>query len=1845
MATPAVGYAAPAAKAPLEPFSFERRAPHENDVAIKIAYCQPFQTRHRLLFSSSFPYSVFASLRMSLEDPTVELILREEWRKEGITVRQIGTMLVTWKVLAEDQVATFLGRVDVHGARAEGWKFWRGHVINKFLKFVGSEYAVRCFPDRDTSHVTNVVRLFIQEETLLGKVVELLPNVMGSPLMTPQTATAVFRTTLFLLILYANSLRPAVIFVLHIFRDIRLTHECFATKVPQLLNFFRPGQSWQGTTTEDRLEVIFHELQVRGYEVEMSIRTHVTAGPSDDVRVQFHDITRNTRAISFVRVVWQRPDKTFFEREVTPSELYGLIIEECVLYRENFVNNVRVGAKRATKELNGAQLHTLSNLIKKILRLKNKDVLRRDAAYNEILQSEGWIPLSILKRYVEDDLAAHQQTLPAWMENVEEDFFLSHDNYRRFELGICEVNGSQYNKRRCARALYGHDLDPSQRSLDIISSLPRVSLTDLSEVPQFGWIAVDKSAWMRLKSIEPGLALFDAILFTPIYPAEAIGAFRRYREYTRAERQLDEKLHGTKALRFMELYLHALVLDHNVRVYRRESTEAAHQRCWYAAPNYTVNPETRTVRPAGEKDQYTPFRVLPKIFFTGRQVTMTLTPSEEPNELMCNERVLESGDDSVGTGIPRRGTSREFALPATNIVSPGDDVRHTDWYLGVSGVPVTVLPAAWRWTAARHYSAAGPFPDGFPFARMMETLADVFASYHAIDQRLQSPLPEEEAVHSVTQLHPSRPTVGSKKELNLTPLRQEVEEFLKDGERFSMQLHVPVSREDSSPLFNRSRLLKELKVWIVQQGLTYKQLSCAQAQEKDSDSEGAAANRAPLITTLELWKPFRWSERELTAVIRELGLEGEHKFVTEQLKLGLTRHCENKINNYEILEFLGDAVMDFIVPLDAFLSIRLIPMTARQLILHLPPAGGDSDRDPPCLEALFLNVGETINSSLCCNKVIACLLPPTVSAHFDRLYGANICEKSKADVFESILGAVYKTLGMEAVRQLMTRLFSGLREVYVRVAKENSQVQAAVVALFKAAIENCPYLFDSTGAVARKFPLHFCGFDTVLVERYVTCTDECSLRAHSSHTSSQPFPRIQDKDYATHFTTGSVYSYRRIRSMDTVRLFHRIAAIFAKTSGTAFTNEVITPTTHLVVDFDSANIRSWGGLDLLHQWSRKALGSAVCTVLLDCSGHSKAKKKLLNSYHIHFPQVVVGLRELERLLLDLRNFFYESVEKQRLRHQDSTAALQHVTVLMTASFVQSQLTHWRLQPQRHHWTYCTFDDLRTLSGACPVLRFAALEHIGELIMAQDVEMFSRVFGVTDESRCLCTVLEDVAVVEDSVGHRWMLPQSWLIPKGNGVKVKLDFPEEKLWEDVVDTSIVQSQKLRMYLCDKYDRVTLSECRPLYAEAMMLPRSDGNIEEVRIARPNSLSTTTDKMRRCEGRMMRHNTMIECWASSSLPSSGDDKDDTAGPIEAWTFDELAFHDYAVVMPHLLLLRLTSLRTPTHFDTDALEYDVWRHHSEGGDAEVRGSGVTLPTYADVVGQRWPVSDSAPQCDSWTVWLNTFEISDAKGKPQACSPAWWAYNQTNKVATFYVASLPIYRVDGYSSLVEALESQGGNGMKTIARFFIPHVQCTENPTIEKWTSANPDIFPFFVKPTSKLQKVRQLFPLPPPVATGPDVFPTGLLRVRCMNPPEDPEVYRHVEALAQWWWLAIWGVLRLSLCDNPVLVLAEDEALCKALHQAWRGHPLRRGLASPPIWALDTVASRLGQSQLPGGGTLPKGTFYFPLVFVTHRDAASCAKILPAAKKSMMAGLAASTVTWYVASAELEDALRRHTS
>lgn len=39
MATPAVGYAAPAAKAPLEPFSFERRAPHENDVAIKIAYC------------------------------------------------------------------------------------------------------------------------------------------------------------------------------------------------------------------------------------------------------------------------------------------------------------------------------------------------------------------------------------------------------------------------------------------------------------------------------------------------------------------------------------------------------------------------------------------------------------------------------------------------------------------------------------------------------------------------------------------------------------------------------------------------------------------------------------------------------------------------------------------------------------------------------------------------------------------------------------------------------------------------------------------------------------------------------------------------------------------------------------------------------------------------------------------------------------------------------------------------------------------------------------------------------------------------------------------------------------------------------------------------------------------------------------------------------------------------------------------------------------------------------------------------------------------------------------------------------------------------------------------------------------------------------------------------------------------------------------------------------------------------------------------------------------------------------------------------------------------------------
>ncbi len=35
----AKGYAAPAAKAPLEPIAFERRVPGDHDVAIEIKYC------------------------------------------------------------------------------------------------------------------------------------------------------------------------------------------------------------------------------------------------------------------------------------------------------------------------------------------------------------------------------------------------------------------------------------------------------------------------------------------------------------------------------------------------------------------------------------------------------------------------------------------------------------------------------------------------------------------------------------------------------------------------------------------------------------------------------------------------------------------------------------------------------------------------------------------------------------------------------------------------------------------------------------------------------------------------------------------------------------------------------------------------------------------------------------------------------------------------------------------------------------------------------------------------------------------------------------------------------------------------------------------------------------------------------------------------------------------------------------------------------------------------------------------------------------------------------------------------------------------------------------------------------------------------------------------------------------------------------------------------------------------------------------------------------------------------------------------------------------------------------
>lgn len=1515
----------------------------------------------------------------------------------------------------EEDLRSFLqGRDSLHLRLCLDGGDWVAGVGEKGLKLIASEYATLRDPKADTGQVTAVVRVLIGENTLYPITKDRLERVCSSLSIAtqPRWPRALLIVSVVALVIYKDIVAASRL-VLPVFHEVMMTRGDYTTDLPTLLAFFNPMMSFGNLNQEERVRLLFHCLQDRGFCVKLrslaerpsSSGGTVQTTASSQRDITFDNVCNEPKAYRLLEVtVTAVADGATEETlELTPQQLFARVIKEAKRYCEKQKEETRrrrmVKAKIASgqQEVNVAMI---MNDLHRLLRLQSPFDKRTadDGMLPHILRSDGWIPLSYIQLCIQSHLKTRAFVLPEDKNDIVVEILLSHDSYRRFEIGTCELKTSEFYQQQCVRSIYGHAVRDPKLYRNIICHRPQIGLDSAEMVPLYGWVAVEAKT-LKVKINAVGLRLFDNIPFVVVMPADALGVFKRYKECTPPTQQYDEKLKKKAPICFVEVYLRALVRDvEGFKVYITPfSPTEPDTRRWYVFPQYTLTSETNTQLCKDEEQQGRHKRgkliVLPKLFFTGRSAVLgaesdirenvgwNVVGDRDHHPPVDGARRSEEGDDSVAAGTKeevsrrstaslsvsdqtaepdsaetwgelhqRRGTSLEFE-PSTALLSsstgegvgnedsdcaeggerhhhqqqqlrqPQEMQKHQRCAIATWWLPVEVLQkdATVEYTV-RHLDSTF-YSEVFSDASVLHT---IFADYPDLLRSGDDGNEEEKGsgsgdaraatVWGMQSLRPAHQVV----ELDVSSLVAEVETFVADPDRTILLLRVPLYDDAGYSLTNRRKYLDKLRVKLAASGLSWAQVRYA-LDEDDKGEEGlkekaettahdggeeeeegerksgeaarhappqdpspaAGGSGAPLATpespskqvnekarfeVFEIRKPYLFPETALDDLMRELGFS-EQKDRAQQLRANLrasvTRECENRNNNYEMLEFIGDALMDFITKLDTFLLHTCV--------------GNGAVKQVGCGVPMLLKARPEVY--LCCNRVLAMALPTTVESHLKSVYREVLHFKVKADVFEALLGAVYRShYGIDQVRRVMRVLFSRLPSVYTEVSDlankavitgcASSQVGMTTMCedmaaesrgLLKAAIETCPYLYDSIVPLEQLYQYRCLQIvDAPLLQRFIEDPDVASVAAPitNSQAASIPFPRVQDKDYATHFTTGPAYSYRRIASDDTPQMHNRILALH-QAHTVAFTNEVLTPITHLVVDFDGANVRSWQVLGLLYRWYETRFHCPAAVLLLDCTGVSVVKKALKESFHVHFPQITVRLEDFAALQEDMRQYITQTLSTTRATALIHLSNIPKQGLLFSTSFVKSRLRSLRAAtPQRRRmWDYCTFDDLTTLLRVSCAVRRSVLEHV--MSMHEDLHRLARLFdrfpsSPGDSSRQRTRVLlgkpeenAAVVVVQNADGVRWLLPAEWLqqsIGASKSWTVRPSYPEAATWDTVLDPGLVKSRKLRMYLCDKFDTVYGQEHRPLYLDAILLPGGGCRGESVSGA-PTTSPTTRE------------------------------------------------------------------------------------------------------------------------------------------------------------------------------------------------------------------------------------------------------------------------------------------------------------------------------------------------------------------------------------------------------------------
>ena len=1303
----------------------------------------------------------------------------------------------------------------------------------KLLKLAASDFAYEIELDADTYRLTSLVARFVENDYWRP-----IHDAMGLRL-------DMFHALLCILGQRIGWSRTATLCLMPRFNEVKQSAGGLLN-IPQLINFFRPHESLQKYDHAERVDILRQELSRRNVVIEAftedamdrlpemggdgggDVSTSVSMVPSDEaltdgIQRRTPPPAAATRCRLIVRIATgsdaPREEQLFTcdSREQAEEQYEHVVIQQATqlwkVLRQVSATSVTASATSAAgsgkngapsrhlEELSDTEYHAyhrwILNIVKRMTRFQHpfRTTLMELGVLDDVLEDEGWIPLSLAERLVEERYQADRSDgTPCPTAAVIEGLLQQHDFLQRFQVAVripnkrpnhtaaaAKLDGGRENappssrNETFIRSTYAHDAQvglasvPAQgdeamkggvvhvglesltdvvlnsyervtwpqvarewrplienwrkqsRTAHLTSSsapLPVELLSESSSIPRYVYVHHETSKKWEQELDQKGFRLYDRNAFVVAIVRESVDVAAEY--LCRPNRsRFDEKLSGD--LVFLEFDMHRALLDAaGLSVYRMPAVESH-------PPHFAISPtDSKYVKVTKIKnfDEVSTKRVkfVPMAYFTGAYLRVSAD-----GKISRHVLVRANGQD------PNMQSLKLVLLPPLIAIDSYYDDRH--------GMTVSMVAdpasAAHEATPAAVPSASSANSTTVPISPQLDSTTVPVGASSATPDTVQKN-DENKTGPAVTEVGLGPPSLGNgaaslappdgSVTLDVAPIMAQVTEFASSADALRMELRIPKLTEKGQAFFNRTVHMKRIKAHIIELGLRYSEKTitgtgrgggmamaansgtacggnaaachhphallphCPPPPTTDDAAPvgefpiacpGSSSSPQPLVAALLsstamasmfdvliVSKGYQFSATLIQDLESELGIN----FTNRQLLRAATTAQSvdsHRDRNYERLEFIGDAVLDFVIAHDT------VCVFGGGHHRHQELSGAKERLDAsasvpaaPYQQRWTSTIHTNVVSVVCPNSVLCWLLPKALEEEMRILYGAELVEKTRADMVESILGAVYKDgHGLDRIRKLCQYLFTGMRSVLAIAAtdRRHPKMKDSHIASLNEAVKACPYLaVDHVDDLLQLLP-PFDMRSVFPVKEMADLRDSYGSKrkggfegystssmpgAYDSHRALFGHPRIQDKAYATHFTTGSIYSYRRVASHTHAAMVHnRILQLFCLHNAvpSAYVNEAITEFTPLTLDVDGVSVSFVGLERIITRWfARTFPGVSMSSgLVLDCSGTSVVTKKYKRSCHVHFPQVLVSLRQLGEHTDALRQFIKQHVDKEQ----------------------------------------------------------------------------------------------------------------------------------------------------------------------------------------------------------------------------------------------------------------------------------------------------------------------------------------------------------------------------------------------------------------------------------------------------------------------------------------------------------------------------------------------------------------------------------------------------------------------